>query len=62
MSDEHHDTICRSLDNLVNNEKAAMLSAGNYQFEWNKDVAPGVYFVKIEGENYYRTEKILIFR
>ena len=31
MSDEHHDTICRSLDNLVSNEKVAMLSDGNYK-------------------------------
>ncbi len=31
MSDEHHETICRSLDNLVNNEKVAMLSDGNYK-------------------------------
>ncbi len=31
MSDEHHDTICRALDSLENNEKAAMLSDGNYK-------------------------------
>ena len=31
MSDEHHDTICRSLENLVKNEKVAMLSDGNYK-------------------------------
>ncbi len=31
MSDEHHDTLYRSLDNLVKNEKVAMLSDGNYK-------------------------------
>ena len=31
MSDEHHDQICRSLYYLVNNEKVAMLSDGNYK-------------------------------
>ena len=31
MSDEHHDTICRSLDSIVNNEKVAMLSDDNYK-------------------------------
>ena len=31
MSDEHHDKICKSLDNLVKNEKTAMLSDRNYK-------------------------------
>jgi uridine kinase len=31
MSDEHYNTICRSLDNLVKNEKVVMLSDDNYK-------------------------------
>jgi phage regulator Rha-like protein len=31
MSGEHHDTICRSLENLEKHEKTAMLSDRNFK-------------------------------